>query len=621
MKALKAVLYSLLGIVAVIVIVYLLLPKGPGELMEFSDPYHVARSSVTAKEYMASTGTPWATDAALSIMEAGGNAFDAGMAALLVLNVTIPEAASFPCVAPTMIYDARTGAVRSYCGVGKAPRKATIEFFRDKGYTTMPKLTILAQLIPASPDAMIAILERYGTMSFSEISAPAIKLAREGFPVHSMMLNHLDLNPIERFGFFVKMPYNVQVYLGGKWWKPLHHGERFTEPDLAGTLEALAAAEKKALSDGGSRADGLKAVRDYFYKGPLADAIIKLHEEKGGLFTREDLSDYTGYWEEPVTGYYRDYAVHANGPWNQGAVLPMALMILDGIDLKSMGHNSPEYVHTVLQAIDLAMADREAYFGDPAFVDVPMAGLLDKRYAALRRTLMTPGKAFGATPPAGDPVHLKAVRDGETTASGPVPDHTAGTTIDTTYLAVTDRWGNSISLTPSDFPQSPMVPGTGMCLGVRMTQFRLDPNHPDALMPGKRPRITPNSPMVTKDGRLFMTFGSPEGDQQPQALVQVFLNYIVFGMDIEDAIEAPRFRSKNFPDSFSPHEYDPGTVELEKSLYDQVGADLEKMGYTVEVVEDWSWTMGAIGAIIPDPRTHTLVGGSDPRQENWAAGK
>ncbi|MBN2223184.1 MAG: gamma-glutamyltransferase family protein [Deltaproteobacteria bacterium] len=623
MKVLKTILLSFLGVVAVIVIVYLLLPKGPGELMKIDDPYHIARKSVIAKEYMASTGSPWATDAALSIMEAGGNAFDAGMAALLVLNVTIPEAASFPCVAPTMIYDARTNDVLSYCGVGKAPGKATIEFFRDKGYKSMPKLTILSQLVPASPDVLIAVLDRYGTKSFAEVSAPAIKLAREGFPVHSMMLNHLDLNPVERFGFFVKMPYNVEVYLGGRWWKPLHHGERFKEPDLAGTLESLAAAEKKALDGGATRSEALKAVRDYFYRGPLADAILKLHEEKGGLFSREDLSEYSGYWEKPVTGYYRGYAVHTNGPWNQGAVLPMALMILDGIDLKSMGHNSPEYVHTVLQAIELAMADREAYFGDPAFVDVPIAGLMDERYAALRRTLMTPGKAFGAMPPAGDPANLKAIREGGESAGRTLPssEDSVNADIDTTYLAVTDRWGNSISLTPSDFPQSPMVPGTGMCLGVRMTQFRLDPDHPDALMPGKRPRITPNSPLVTKDGRLFMTFGSPEGDQQPQALIQVFLNLIVFGMDIQDAIEAPRFRSKNFPDSFSPHEYKPGTVEMEQSLYDRVGNDLEKMGYKTEVTDDWSWTMGAIGAIISDAQTHTLVGGADPRQENWAAGK
>ncbi len=193
--------------------------------------------------------------------------------------------------------------------------------------------------------------------------------------------------------------------------------------------------------------------------------------------------------------------------------------------------------------------------------------------------------------------------------------------IDTSYLAVTDQYGNSISLTPSDFPLSPMVPGTGLCLGIRMTQFRLDPAHPAALAPGKRPRVTPNASMVTRDGHLFMTFGTPEGDQQPQALVQVFLNRVVFGMDIQDAIDAPRFRSHNFPDSFSPHEYTPGVVELEQGLYDKVGRALEQMGYTVKVVEDWHYEMGAVCAIIRDPETGQLIGGADPRQENWAEGR
>jgi gamma-glutamyltranspeptidase/glutathione hydrolase len=193
--------------------------------------------------------------------------------------------------------------------------------------------------------------------------------------------------------------------------------------------------------------------------------------------------------------------------------------------------------------------------------------------------------------------------------------------IDTSYLAVTDAAGNSVSLTPSDFPVSPMVPGTGLCLGIRMTQFRLDPEHPAALVPGKRPRVTPNASMVTKDGRLVMTFGTPEGDQQPQALTQVFLNLMVFGMNIQDAIDAPRFRSRNFPDSFSPHEYHPGSLLLEQGLYDAVGKELEVMGYNIEVVEDWNSDMGAVCAIIRDSETGKLIGGADPRQENWADGR
>jgi gamma-glutamyltranspeptidase/glutathione hydrolase len=617
----------------ILTVVYLLLPKRPDEFMEFDDPHQVARDSVTADNYMAATGTPWATDAALDIMEKGGNAFDAGMAALLALNVTYPEAASFPSIAPTIIYDAEKAEVWSYCGVGTAPRKATIEFFKSEGHEVIPPMGILAQLLPSSPDAIIAILDRYGTMSFGEISEEATRLAAKGFPVHAMMQRHFDLSLTERIGYNIMMPYNVDVYLGGQWWRPLYHKERFRQPDLAQTFRAMADAEKKVLDAGGTRSEGLKAVRDYFYKGPVADAIAKMHEEQGGLITKEDLAEYTGFWEEPITGSFGDLTIHANRTWNQGAMLPMILQILEGIDLRSMEHNSPEYIHTLIQAIELTMADREVYFGDPKFVDVPIAELLSKDFAARRRQAVTPGRAFGEMPPSGDVAELKkAEKEGEIRgedlytmlASLPRVDKRAGGILgrlDTSYLAVTDARGNSISLTPSDFPESPMVPGTGLCLGIRMTQFRLDPDHPAALEPGKRPRDTPNASMVTKNGQLFMTFGTPEGDQQTQALTQVFVNLIVFGMDIQDAIDAPRFGSKNFPNSFSPHEYSPGLVVLEERLNDQVGKELEAMGYEIEVVEDWNPDMGAVCAIIPDPETRKLNGAADPRQESWAAGK
>lgn len=275
------------------------------------------------------------------------------------------------------------------------------------------------------------------------------------------------------------------------------------------------------------------------------------------------------------------------------------------------------------------MTDREAYFGDTAFVSVPTVGLLSKRFAAVRRQALTPGKAFGKMPEPGDP-HRFDILSGLPARKLPVqlvlnntpsPGVTPFDDLDTSYLAVTDAAGNSVSLTPSDFPQSPMVPGTGLCLGIRMTQFRLDAAHPAALKPGKRPRVTPNASMVTRDGELYMTFGTPEGDQQPQALVQMFLNLAVFGMDVQQAIEAPRFRSRNFPDSFSPHKYRPGVVQLEKRLADQVGTELTDMGYEVETIGDFHHTMGAVGAIIRDSATGKLIGGADPRQENWAAGE
>jgi gamma-glutamyltranspeptidase/glutathione hydrolase len=624
MKRFKSLTFLFVGIILLLFLIsFFSSSEDSQELMEFDDPCQTARGSVTAANYLAATGTPWATEAALKTLDKGGNAFDAGMAALLALNVTYPEAASFPSVAPAMIYDADKGEIWSYCGAGIAPKKATIEFFKEKGYKTIPSMSILAQLVPASPDAIVAILDKYGTMSFGEVSGDAIRLASEGFPVHRMMLNHLHLSIFERIGFSILMPYNAEVYLHGKWWRSLKHKQSFRQPDLARTLQAMADAEAKTIEAGGSRSEGLQAVRDYFYKGPIADAIVKLHEEKGGLFTREDLENYAGYWERPLTGTYGDYTIYVNRTWNQGAVLPMVLQTLEGIDLKAMGHNSPQYLHTVIQAVELAMADREQYFGDPAFVDVPIDGLLSKEYAAARRQALTPGKAFGQMPPPGTPspsIGQQASVSLEQYPDAKQEGRQLLETTDTSYLAVTDRRGNSISLTPSDFPQSPMVPGTGLCLGIRMTQFRLDPNHPDALKPGKRPRITPNACMVTKNGKLFMTFGTPEGDQQPQALTQVFINLLVFGMDVQDAIDAPRFRSRNFPDSFSPHEYRPGVLNLEKSLNDKAGKELEAMGYTIEVVDDWYYQMGAVCAIIRNPDTGALIGGADPRQENWAAG-
>jgi len=629
MRMARLLLYALAALGVVALGLYLAAPKGPRELMEFDDPHRVPRSSVSAASHMAATGTPWATRAALDVLEDGGNAFDAGMAALLALNVTYPEAASFPSIAPTMIFDAEKKQIWSYCGVGTAPKRATIEFFRSQGHETVPSLNILAQLLPSSPDAIVAILDRYGTMSFGQISAEARRLAARGFPLHRMTVKHLDLSLTDRLGYSFLMPYNSQVYFGGEWWRPLHHKERFRQPDLARTLEAMADAEERVIASGGSRSEGLQAVRDYFYEGPIADAIVSLHEEEGGLITREDLAGYEGYWEEPVTGQFDGYTIHANRTWSQGAVLPMVLQLLDGIDLRSMGSDSPEYVHTVIQAVELAMADRETYFGDPAFVDVPIEGLLSVDYAALRRKAMTPGRAFGAMPAPGEPAGSRG-RGAVTREVSPrlelaakAPRRRSGIlgNTDTSYLAVTDRHGNSISLTPSDFPTSPMVPDTGLCLGIRMTQFRLDPEHPAALEPGKRPRVTPNATMVTRDGELVMSFGTPEGDQQTQALTQFFLNLFVFGMDIQEAIDAPRFRSKNFPDSFSPHEYSPGVLVMEQGLYQKVGVELDAMGYEIKVVEDWDSDMGAVCAIMRDEETGGLIAGADPRQESWADGR
>lgn len=628
LKVLKWIGISLLSIIVILAAVYAIVPKNPRDPMEWDDPYRTERQLAASDEYMASTGTPWATQTAMDIMDNGGNAFDAAMGAMLTLNVTFNQAASFPGVAPILIYDADSGEVKSYIGAGTAPAAATVDFFKSEGYDNVPKFKLIAQLLPASPDVLIAILKEHGTMSFSEICAPAIDIASNGFPLHYQIIADMELSIFERLGLTVLMPYNSEVYFGGSWWNPLHHNDRLILSDLAGTLQELCDAEQAVLAAGGSREDGLDAVRAYFYQGPIAETISDYHAEAGGLITYEDLSGYTGGWEQPLSGVYGEYTIYANDTWNQGGVVPMALQILEGIDLKAMGHNSPEYIHTVLQAIELAMADREAYFGDPEFTDVPIEGLLSTEYAAARRQLMTPGAAFGEMPPAGDPYSYQSTASPASTAVYTPPEATTGTRSDpqsigkdTSYITVVDKYGNAVSLTPSDFPESPMIPGTGLNLGTRMNQFYLEENHPNGLEPGKRPRITPNPSMVLKNGELFMSFGTPGGESQTQAIIQVFLNITLFGMDPQEAISAPRFLSLNWPNSFAPHEYYPGEIELEASIYDECGDALAAMGYKVNKFDDWDNHFGSVCAIVKDPETGALSGGADPREVSWAEGK
>jgi gamma-glutamyltranspeptidase/glutathione hydrolase len=302
---------------------------------------------------------------------------------------------------------------------------------------------------------------------------------------------------------------------------------------------------------------------------------------------------------------------------------PLTLQILEGIDLKSMGHNSPQYIHTVTQAIELAMADRDTFVADSAFVDVPLDVLLSKEYAAERRVQMT-DSAFFNLPAAGNipgygsnPASSVPTPDsGFDLAS--LTDYAIGQ--DTSQLVVVDGQGNAIVITPSDFPKSPMLPNSGINLGDRMTQFRLDPAHINALEPGKRPRITPHSVIIFKDGKFFMAYSTPGGDMQAQALVQVFLNMEVFGMDIQQAVSAPRFYSISAPSSFSPHEFTPGGIRIESDLYQQVAEQLKALGYVPQEDPSWDKDFGAVGAILigPDGR---LYAGADPREETTALGK
>jgi gamma-glutamyltranspeptidase/glutathione hydrolase len=571
------------------------------------------RPPIAGIHAMVSSGHSLASLAGVDILKAGGNAFDAGVAVHLALCILQPDYVGFVGVAPFIGYSAKEERIVSYSGLGVAPKNATIEFFKARGYATIPDVGILGQLIPATVDTDVAILQRLGTMSFGAVAAAAIDLAEHGFPAHRFMSANINAHAarVERF------PYNASIFFqtGG----PPKLNDMFYQNDAARSLRLLVNAEQEALVAGKSRYEALEAARNVFYKGEIAQAIVTLHQEQGGLFTYDDLATYRGTWEEPLVARFKGYEFYTNSAWSQGPLIVQALNILKNFEVQKLGHNSPEYVHVISQAINLAMADREKFYGDPAFVEVP-AGLWTEEYGRARAKLIDMCAAFQELPPFGDPENFNAARgrqpllaDRRVDDSWPHPD--------TTYLAVVDEERNVFSMTPSDGGlDSPMVSGYGITLGTRLIQLRLDPEHPAALAPGKRPRLTPSPGLVMKDGKAFMPIGTPGGDQQAQAMLQVFLNVAEFGMNVQEAIEAPRFGSYNFPDSFAPHPYYPGRLSVEARLEARVGEALRAKGHGVNRWEDWTALAGAVCAILIERDTRVLTGGADPRREAYAIG-
>jgi gamma-glutamyltranspeptidase/glutathione hydrolase len=525
-------------------------------------------------------------------------------------------------LAPTLIYEAQTGRVRGCSGAGTAPAKATPMYFREQGWPIMPAAGINSQLIPASPDTWIALLEEYGTMSFGQVAEASLRLAEDGFALNQTVADILRLPPWQLRIYQIAYPYNYSVLYRSFEPKGPQPGDVLVQKDLAHSIKLMVLAEAAELARSGDRVKGLEAARAMFYQGEIARAIAELHKEHHGPMTYDDLAGYHGKWEEPVSGTYKGYTIYSNGPWCQGPTVPLILQILENVDLKALGLNTPEYYSSVAQAVELAFADREAYMADPDFVDVPMKGLMSKEYAAERARLINPRRAFGKMPPPGDPWKFEGrPRPARVYHPRPIPNSFPPLRLDhdTTYFCVVDQWGNAVSQTPSDFPFSPMVPGYGLNLGIRMTQFRLKRGHPAQVAPGKRPRITPNPSLVTRDGKLFMAFGTPGGDQQPQAMVQVFLNIVEWGMDPQAAINAPRVKSRNFPDSFSPHVYYPGRLLIEQEIGGLAPA-FKKQGYDVRVLTPPAIEMGAVCVIIRQD-SGSLIGGADPREEAIAGGE
>lgn len=569
-------------------------------------PGRALRPDALGTRHAVAAGHPLAALAAFQILEAGGNAVDAGVAGGLALGVVHPDIVSVAGVAPILIYDARRREVATVSGLGPWPRRASLDLFRNEHGGEIPE-GVLRTVVPGAPGAWITALERFGTLGFAEVASPAIELARDGFPMGAFVAQILRDNEAR----YRRWPSSAAIFLPGG--RAPAVGERFVQTDLARTLTYMADEDRAACRRG--REAGLRAARDAFYRGDIAEAIVRFHAQEGGLLARDDLAEFHADVEPPRMTRYAGHEIFCCGFWCQGPVLLQVLNILAGLDLPALGHNSPAYIHAVTEAMKLAFADREAYYGDPRHVKVPEDALLDPRYGEVRRGLLDPRRAWPEMPPPGDPDGRQAVLSSWT---GPVGIGSGRSNLDTSYIAVVDREGNAFSATPSDVStDTPVVPGTGLAVSSRGSQSWLVPEHPSALAPGKRPRLTPNPAMVFQNGRLVMPFGTPGGDVQTQAMAQVLLNVLVFGMTPQLAVEAPRFATQSFPDSFWPHRYFPGRLTLEARVSDETAEALAALGHKVARWSAWEWRAGAVCLVKVDV-AGVRWGAADPRRDSYA---
>jgi gamma-glutamyltranspeptidase / glutathione hydrolase len=558
---------------------------------------------VRGTDYAAASMAPLPTLTAEHILQAGGNAFDAIVAGQAVLGLVQPNLNGLGSDATLLIYSAKDNKVYSLNAEGTAPKLATIEWYKTHQGGKIPvNDSLLSGTVPGAVDAWYIMLSKWGTKTFAEVLQPAIELAERGVPIGGRGLMSQALQ---------KYPTSVKLFAppNGQRWS---EGEVWKNPDLARTLRRLVDAEKQASGQG--RLAGLKAARDRFYKGDIAREMGKFSEENGGLFRYEDFAGYTAKLEEPVSTTYRGYTVYKNASSSQGPAELFALNILEGYDLKKMGLNSADYIHTSVEAIKLAMADRDTYLGDMDFIKIPYSGLLSKDYAAARRALIDPAKSSLDFRP-GD-VTSYAGQDYKPATYPQDVDMHGGASHegDTSYIAVVDKARNLISFTPSlhsGFGTKVVMGNLGFILNCRGDYYSLVEGHANALAPGKRPRSTLQGTLVMKDGKPYMVTGSPGADDQVMRTIQTLLNMVDFGMNMQQAIEAPRWSTRSFPASPFPHTMYPGDLLLEGLIPESVKADLEKRGHKVTMRGPWS--MNDSAGIVIDWATGTVSAAADPR--------
>jgi len=539
--------------------------------------------------------------AGIEMLRQGGNAVDAACAATLVEGVVNPQMHTIGGELPILISAPGSADVVCINGNMAAPGRATPQAFRDRGHNQIPAEGVLAAGVPGALGAIVEALSRFGRLRFQDVAAPATELARNGFPAHAGLIHQHKSGIADNAGKFATWPGTAAIYLPEG--RVPREGELLRNPALANMYAHLSKAEKTCAGD---RKAGLRAVFDAFYRGDVAKEIVSFVKDKGGLLEESDFARFEIPVERSVRIAYAGAEIHKCGPWNQGPVLLQSLAILKNFDLRGLGHNSADYIHLLLEAMKLAFADREQFYGDPLQITVPIDTLLSDAYGAMRAKLVD-DKANREIRP-GDPFHNAPLLPASERLGG------AAWGPGTVHVTAMDADGLTAAFTPSGgwLRASPVIPALGFPLSMRLSNCYMEPaNHPNVVAPFKRPRTTISPSLVMKDGKPWLAFGSMGGDQQDQWQLQFLLNRLVFDMPVQEAIEAPKFSSEHFPGFFWPHDFFPNRVRIEPGVGETVLEALRARGHELDIAP--AWTEGFLCATERNLETGVLEAGCDPR--------
>jgi gamma-glutamyltranspeptidase / glutathione hydrolase len=574
------------------------------------------------------SSTHWlAAQCGMAVLEEGGNAFDAAVAAGFVLQVVEPHLNGLGGEVPILLWDASRSRVEVICGQGPAPKSASIDAIHAIGLNDIPGTGLLAACVPGAFGGWMTLLRDHGTWEIGAVLRFAIEYAEAGYPLAPRVADTIAM--VEGL-FREHWPASAAVYLSDGLPAP---GSRLRNPDLAATYRRLV---REGESARGARESQIDAAVGAFYSGFVADAVerhcrAEFMDSSGtshrGLLAGADFAAFKAGHEAPVTAEFKGWTVAKCGPWSQGPVFLQQLLMLEGLGLRAAGFLSADHVHFVTECAKLAFADRDAWYADPDFADVPLEDLLAPDYTAARRALLGDRASLELRPgaPGGRKPRLPRP-SGQTVAEG----HWTGTGAqavgevrgDTVHVAVVDRHGNMVACTPSGgwLQSSPVIAGLGFCLGTRAQMLNLDSEHPNHLEGGKRPRTTLSPSLALRDGEPRLAFGTPGGDQQDQWSLEFFLAHAVFEHDLQAAIDAPMFHTAHFPSSFAPHEAEPGSLYIESRIEREVLDELRRRGH--EIVDSGPWSLGRVCAVGRDPETGMLSAAANPRgAQGYAAGR